>query len=196
MIKTILFDVDGVLLNGQSFTIELEREYGISYDMTQPFFKGPFRDSTVGLRDMKEVLEPYLKEWKWPHGTDDFLEYWFTKEHSIDQSLINYIQRLRAAGTKCYLATNQERYRTTYIMERMGFADMFDGIFVSNDLGVKKPDVAFFEKAHQQIPGVAKEEILFWDDLAENVAAAEAYGIQAELYTNFDDFTKKMELYV
>ncbi len=196
MIKIFLFDVDGVLLNGQSFTIELEREFGISYDMTQPFFKGPFKEATIGSRDMKEILEPYLKEWNWPKTTDDFIEYWFTKEHSIDQPLVDYAQTLRISGAKCYLATNQERYRTAYILERMGFANLFDGIFVSNELGVKKPDIAFFEKTHQQIPGIAKQEILFWDDSAENIAVASSYGIQAELYTDYDQFIKKMELYV
>jgi putative hydrolase of the HAD superfamily len=190
-IKAMLFDVDGVLLNGR-----LEKDYGISEEIVQPFFLGPFPAALSGEADLKEIISPYLKQWGWQGNVDEFLDYWFQAEHIIDEALVEYIQRLRAQGIKCYLATNQERYRTTYILEKIGFKDFFDGIFVSNELGVRKPDVSFFAKAYEVLLPVEKEAVLFWDDLVENIEAAQSFGIAAETYTDFQDFKQKMKTYV
>ncbi len=193
MIKIVLFDVDGVLLNGEMFGAQLERDYGISNDVLQPFFKGPFPDAIVGQADMKQLLKPYLETWGWKGGVEDFVDYWFKAEHVIDQPLIDYIETLSASGIGCYLATNQEKYRTAYILEKMGFEHIFDGQFVSSEMGVKKPDPAFFERVVQELQPHDAEEILFWDDRLENVEAARASGINAEVYTTFAAFEEQMK---
>jgi FMN phosphatase YigB (HAD superfamily) len=40
-----------------------------------------------------------------------------------------------------------------------------------------------------------KSEILFWDDLTENVEQAREFGYQAERYTDFKNFKEKMKQY-
>lgn len=196
MKKVILFDVDGVLLNGESFAHSMEKDHGISYDMVQPFFRGSFPATISGDADLKEIISPYLKVWGWKGSVEDFLDYWFKAEHKIDQPLVEHIQDLRARGVKCFLATNQERYRAAYILEKIGFRDAFDGTFISSELGVKKPDLKFFEQVHEKLLPIEKESILFWDDLEENVLAARGYGFVAEIYTSFEDYIQKMKKYV
>jgi putative hydrolase of the HAD superfamily len=188
MIKTILFDVDGVLVRGEPFSYYLERDYGISREKTRAFFKTIFPDCLIGNADLKQELIAHLQQWGWHKPVDEFLQYWFVSEHNIDEALVEHVQQLRQQGIPCYLATNQERYRTAYILEQMGFADKFDGIFSSAHIGYMKPQAAFFEQVIRELGNISTHDILFWDDSPGNIAAAREVGLQAELYTNFADF--------
>lgn len=54
----------------------------------------------------------------------------------------------------------------------------FDRIFVSHQIGLRKPERAAFEHVADAI-GVAPEAILFFDDLLDNVEGARTAGLQA-----------------
>ena len=191
MPNVILFDVDGVLVNGEAWIPNLTRHHEITGAMLRPFFQGPFQVCLIGQADVKEVLAPYLAQWRWQQSADAFLEYWFRQQHVINEQLVQAIQQLRANGLKCYLATQQERYRTAYILNEMGFSTLFDGMFSSADLGYMKNDFRFFESILYKLQEQA-ENVLFWDDSPNNVATAKSVGIQAEVYSDFADFTHKM----
>ncbi|MDE2030930.1 MAG: HAD-IA family hydrolase [Patescibacteria group bacterium] len=195
MIKVLIFDADGVLINGEMFSKILAKEYGISTEITEPFFDGPFSECLVGNIDLKEAISPYLEGWGWKTGVDSFLDYWFSAEHSIDQDLIAYIQECRKRGIKCYVATNQEKHRAEYMLDKLGFVNNFDKLYASAHLGHKKPSLDFYEKLVNDLDGINKEEILFWDDSPKNITAARQFGINAELYTTFEDFNKRMKIY-
>src|SRR5260370_10843706 len=195
MIKVILFDVDGVLVNGYSFSGRLARDYGITQEATVSFFKGRFGECLVGKADLKEEIEGYLPKWGWQGSVDDFLNEWFATEQSIDETLVDAIQWLRQRGIRCYLATNQEKYRTAYLLDQMGFERRFDGIFSSVYVGYMKHDTAFFEHVLRELKNVKARESLFWDDQPGNVATATVMDLLAVLYSDFADFEKTISCY-
>src|ERR1700753_989596 len=120
MIDVVLFDVDGVLANGKPFSFYLERDYGITTDMASAFFRHKFVPCLIGEADLKVEISDYLQQWGWTKSVDELLDYWFTCEHIIDQLLIDYVEQLRQQGTPCYLATQQEKYRTASLLDKMG----------------------------------------------------------------------------
>lgn len=195
MIQTLLFDVDGVIVTGEPWGQELAQSYGITEEMRRPFFRKAFQPCLVGKADLKEVLAPYLAQWGWPYSTEAFLDYWFCRQRTIDGRLLRAVQQLRQRSIPCYIATQQERYRTAYIQNEMGLASLFDGMFSSVDLGTMKSDPAFFTTILRELDGYQAEEVLFWDDTPRNVTIAQSVGIQAELYSNFADFVRKMQEY-
>jgi putative hydrolase of the HAD superfamily len=193
--KCILFDADGVVINTEVFSSQYQKQFGVSNDEMLPFFKGIFQECLVGKADLKEAVLPYLPAWKWNGTVDEFLEYWFRAEHHIDERMLELIKALKDKNIKCYLATKQEKYRTEYMRSKMGFNDVFDGIFSSADIGHKKPEREFYEfilKWIEKTDGFKKEELFFVDDSKENVDSAIDCGINSWLYTDFDDFKKKV----
>jgi putative hydrolase of the HAD superfamily len=56
--------------------------------------------------------------------------------------------------------------------------DHFREVFLSSSIGLRKPDAAAYDHVVKAI-GVPAERIVFFDDLAENVAAARTSGLQA-----------------
>lgn len=196
MIKVVLFDVDGVLINIDFFTNIAEKKYGISKSETNKFFKNEFKHCIKGKKDLKVVIEPYLDKWGWNKSVDAYLDEWFTHESSINKELIFYIKELREQNIKCYLATNQEKYRVEYLSKNLSMSSRFDGIYASANLSYRKPEIKFYEKIYLDFPNLKKEEILLWDDTLENVESALKFGFCAEVYTSFDDFKKIMRKYV
>ena len=195
MITVVLFDVDGVLVNGAPFSRHLARDHGISLDRTRGFFTGIFNECLVGRADLKQELPVYLEQWGWSGSVDAFLRYWFVSEHIINEPLVAAVQQLREQGIRCYIATNQESYRTAYILERMGFVQQFDGSFSSAHVGYMKHEKAFFEHVlrNLELPG---QEIVFWDDSPGNIEIARQVGLHAEVYKNLPDFIDKMNMYL
>lgn len=184
----LVLDLDGVICRpAYRFARYLEREHGLTSDHTRVFFTGPFLDCTRGQADLKEVIAPFLSQWGWSESVDRFLEIWFAEESSVDARLLEVVRQLRATGKRCYVATVQERYRTAYLRQEMGFAHLFDHLFTSAEVGAVKPQREFYAAVTQAI-GLPPERLLFWDDALENVTAARSYGWQAEHYTGYEQF--------
>jgi putative hydrolase of the HAD superfamily len=78
--------------------------------------------------------------------------------------------------------THQREWSTRYA----GELSVFRAIFVSSDLGLRKPDHAAFAAVAGRT-GFRPAEILFFDDTAENVTGARAAGLQAVLVRSSDD---------
>ena len=57
------------------------------------------------------------------------------------------------------------------------FLDMFDAVYVSNELGARKLEARIYEKV-LELEGVRGSDAVFFDDKMENIEAAEALGIE------------------
>jgi putative hydrolase of the HAD superfamily len=95
------------------------------------------------------------------------------------------VKALRRNGYGVHLGTNQERNRSTYMREVLGYDALFDTSCYSWELGARQPDGAFFVEAARRI-GADPATILFIDDRASNIAGARLAGLAAEQWTLAD----------
>lgn len=190
--KILLFDADGVVLNSKGFAKQFEEDFPDISEKSIPFFRQKFTACLKGELDLKKALEEELPSWGWSKTVDDFLNYWFLAESSMDSELLQHIHRIREQGYKCYLATNQETHRMKYILDTMGLGALFDGVFSSCSLGVMKDNENFFNFVLDRLGGITPDEVLFWDDSKKNVEVARNTGIKAEVYTTYEDFNRQM----
>lgn len=195
MIKVIIFDVDGVLIpNKRVFSFALVNKHKIPKEKLAEFFDGPFQKCLTGDSDLKEAIVPHLNRWGWKTDVEEVMDDWFRLDGSVDNELIKYIQGLRKKGILCFIATNNEKYRFQYMLDKLGFAKSFDKAFASAHLGHQKPSQDFFSKMFKELKNVEKNEILFVDDDKENIYGAKNFGFHAELYTSLENLKNKIKV--
>ena len=77
-------------------------------------------------------------------------------------------------------SNTNETHRLFWAERYAEFLTPFERVFVSSDMGKRKPEREAFAYVAEEI-GVNFEDILFFDDTQENITAAEALGMQAVL---------------
>lgn len=190
-IEAVVFDADGVLVRPWRFRDHLAAVHGITPEMTRAFFRGAFHDCLLGRADLVDVLPPYLRAWGWNESLPAFLDTWFSIENAPDDDVFAIAGEFSRSGIPCFVASNQERRRAAYLRDEMGFAESFDGLFFSCDLGVKKPDAAFFDAICTRV-AMAPGSLLLIDDTPDNVRAAVGAGWHAEIFTDAAELRQQL----
>lgn len=96
---------------------------------------------------------------------------------------VDLLAKLRAAGRPLFFLSNMPGPEADRLERENEFFGWFtDGVF-SSRVGLAKPDRRIFDLAAERF-AVPPGELLFLDDHAPNVAAAQAAGWQAELFTD------------
>lgn len=89
--------------------------------------------------------------------------------------------RTARAHLPCYAFSNSNTvHHAAWSGQYPEVVQAFDRVFVSSDIGLRKPERRAFEHIAQAV-GLPTESLLFFDDLADNVAGARAAGLQAVL---------------
>lgn len=177
----ILFDADGVLQRPrEGFADRLAARLDVEEpgQLLQEIFAAEV-PALVGGIALREAIEPVLTRWGRAELVDDVLQVWF--EIEVDAVVIAAVARLRAAGVRVSLATNQGSDRCAYMRRTLGYDGLFDDQYYSCELGLAKPDPAFFTTILGRLrltPG----EVLFIDDNEANVQAALSVGLRASLF--------------
>lgn len=198
--RVVLFDVDGVLLHDPAAALtdgtvhytwktHLAADFGFGPDALRPFFRDQFPDVVTGRQDLVNALGTVLPTIGYHGSPLNLIAYWLKNDTHPHLGLVDKIRALSHTGAvRLFLATNQEHLRALHLWRDLGLSYLFEDILYSARLGVAKPDPAFFQAVDALI-GPYGEPPLFFDDNAENVAAAISHGWEAARFTKLEHFT-------
>lgn len=180
-IDAVLFDADGVI---QRPTVDWRAALSgfVSPGDAEEFVLDLMtseRPSLVGKGDFRDAITDVLRRWHSEVPAEAVLDLW--RRFEAEPVVVDLIQQLRAQGIGCHLATNQQGYRRAIMNDERHYGDWFDQTFYSCDLGLAKPDPAYFRTILQAIDRPATS-VLFIDDNVANVDGARTVGLHAEVY--------------
>lgn len=89
------------------------------------------------------------------------------------------LEQLRAQGKKLYLLSNAQKIFTAYELQLLDLAKYFDGILISSDYGVKKPDLRFFEVLLEKYHLDPKECVMIGNDERSDIVGAAKAGMDS-----------------
>lgn len=197
--KVVIYDNDGMLTHSERFSDVYAAKMGLDSSVTGPFFEGPFKECLIGKADLKEELSKVLQTWKWTGTTDELLEFWFSCGDDLNDEMFDSVRKLREQGMVVCLATNNERYRTAYLVEKFTYEEIFDEVFTAYDLGAYKQSDEGLEKIAEILRTKHaiedRAEVIFWDDREEHIENMNKHGFKGELYVNYENFKKTMSKY-
>jgi len=105
---------------------------------------------------------------------------------------VDVLADLRAAGVRLIALSNWSAETFPVARERFDFLAWFEGIVISGDVGMNKPDRRIFEHLIEQF-GIEPAAALFIDDSSANVDAAKALGFQAIQFTDATTLRGELE---
>lgn len=181
-IKAIIFDCFGVLYMGAHRALE-ERwpHHAIELDnLTRQLDYGYMDKDEYCLQASKVVGVEAAK-------IEDILR----SEHTINAPLISYIENDLKPKYKIGMVSNIGRGWIQNMFNEHLLNDVFDVVVQSGDEGVTKPHPQIYELCAERLD-LEPEECLFIDDLPENIAGADAAGMQGIVYGNLYDLKKEL----
>lgn len=106
-----------------------------------------------------------------------------------DEPMLEAVRCARAGGVRTGLISNSwgaGRY------DRDVFPELFDGVVISGEVGMHKPEPEIFRLDAARI-GVRAQDCVFVDDLRENCAGAEEVGMTAVLHRGAERTLPRLE---
>ncbi len=184
MIKGLLFDLDGVIVDTAVFHYQAwkrmanELGFDIDHDFNETL-KGISRmDSIAKILDHGKVQLPEeeilrlatLKNTWYVEMVDQM-----TEEHILP-GIPDLIRQIKELNLKMALGSASKN--APRILERIGLSPLFDAIIDGNSVSKSKPDPEVFIKGAEAL-GLVNEECLVVEDALAGIEAAHAAGMKA-----------------
>lgn len=193
-VQAVVSDLDGVLrIFDPSLWAELDAVAGTPEGTAFAAVLGhPFLDEVVRGRGTHRQWQgraagELVAAGSTPEAADTAIRTWLASSARIDREVLAELQALRAAGLGVFVLTNGTD-RVPQELEDLGLAPFVgeDRRFLLNsaDLGAAKPERVAFARAHARIEqelatSLRPDQIVFLDDSAGHVRAAESFGWHA-----------------
>jgi len=195
-IRVVFFDLGNVLVkvNYKAIIAKIADIFRIPEELVlQPSLLAVEKQFEKGQLTIAEHLEAVKKIFKsGDQITIDDLEKIWEVAFELNVDVWQIAQKLRQQ-VPLFLLSNTNALHIGVIRRKYDILDYLDGLILSYEAGVLKPEPQIFEYALQKA-GVTDRQALFIDDLAENVAGAERCGISAHLFstpTKLQEFIRK-----
>jgi putative hydrolase of the HAD superfamily len=193
-VKGLLVDFGGVLTTNvfDSFREFCERE-GLDPDHV----KRLFREDPAALGELRKLEKGELTEEQFAErfgpivgvsDTEGLVDRLFAGMQP-DEAMIEAVRKAHSGGVRTGLISNSwghGRY------DRSVFPELFDGVVISGEVGLHKPQAEIFELGAEKV-GLEPGDCVFVDDLRENCVGAEAVGMTAVLHRGAEQTLPELE---
>lgn len=135
-------------------------------------------DLTIVFRELYEN-KGYKPSDEEVNLTASFFRCTSTEFIKLYDGVIDFLEALKKKGKKIYLLSNAQRSFTVPELKMMGLYDYFDGILISSDHLVSKPDVGFFDILFKKYKLKKIESIMIGNDFISDISGAYNFGIRS-----------------
>lgn len=181
MINTVLWDVDGTMLDfgaaERAAMRTLFAEFGLGACTDEMLARyaaintGFWERLERKMLTKPQVLIGRFEQFFGEYGIDPALAVPFNARYQLclGDTIVYRDDSLRLVGflrgkVRQYVVSNGTVTAQTKKLERSGLGRLMDGIFLSEELGVEKPDPAFFEQVFDAIGPIDRREVMIVGD--------------------------------
>lgn len=209
-IKNWIFDFGGVLIE-KTFVLKnvldiIEADLQISLPRDEnSYIRKIKRGLSSGRISTQEFLEKIFEKYFYPFQNSNgalppkkvnaayYEELWFdlySQVTNISSQMAEIIERLHQAGYTVSLMSNTHDIHAKSNLLR-GFYDIFDNVFLSNEIGFIKPDMDKYKYVLKKLDTKPKK-CIFIDDKIQNLVPARQLGIIVIRFESFKKFKEQL----
>lgn len=193
MIKNVIFDIGGVLLDFKPYEYTMRFDYDL--ETKKKLYSVIFEDKRWieldrGTLSNETYLSLLVKENPdYVSQITEVFKDWITMLTPIDKT-IEFYKKLKEKGYKIYLLSNFSSPAYEITEQLCPFLKMADGKIISYSVKTVKPEKQIYDILLSKYNLIPRESI-FIDDRQENVDAAKALGINGIHFETIDKVIKK-----
>ena len=193
--KNIVFDFGGVLVDWNPH--HLYDKYFGSREKAEWFLNNiclySWNLQMDGGKPFAEgVAELQAEHPEWNEAIAIYHTRWIEMMNGEIEGMASVIRRLKMAGYGVYGLTNWSAETFPMIRDTYPVFQEFDGIVVSGEEHLLKPDAAIYKCLLERY-ALQAEESLFVDDNADNVAGARNVGMKAIQFTSAEELERELK---
>ncbi len=198
MIKGIIFDADGTLLDSMHIWKELGERYlasrGIKAEdgLGQILYPMPLNQSSMYLK------EKYFIDDSTDEIINDILSLltdFYQKEVLLKEGVFSYLEKMKAKGVVMGISTSGDKELLISALKRLNVYDCFSVITTCSEYNTSKNEPLIYLKT-AEILGVAPNETVVFEDVLYGIMAAKDAGfvtVAVEDLSNLPDRQQLME---
>ena len=182
--KAIIFDLGAVILNiNYQNTIDEFTKLGVNNAATfysKKVQTNLFNQIETGMISSNEFLKALQKETNNTNITQ-LEQAWNAMLLDLPEERLQLIKKLKSNHT-IFLLSNTNAIHINAFKKQLGdkkwlaFCKLFDKMYLSHEVGLRKPDIEIFEYILTEQKLIA-EEVFFIDDSPQHIASAKKLGI-------------------
>ena len=182
MIKTIIFDLNGVFIQSP----KLSERFGEQFGVPENDFLPALKDIMTKIRlpnanDAFLYWQPYLQKWGVNLSKEEFFDFWFNAEKEAPE-ITALTRELKIKGLKIFILSNNFIERAAYYDKNFPFLrEVADKIYYSWQTGFIKPNPEAYKIILRE-NNLKPEECIYFDDVKENIDIATSLGIKSFLF--------------
>ncbi len=137
--------------------------------------------AVIQSKKLGELTVEEVADSDWVHMLSNTFRCTSQVKFKLYDTTYSTLEALKKAGCHIYLLSNAQRVFTEAEMDKLDLTKFFDGIYISSDKGMKKPEPAFLKLLLEEYDLNPEESVMTGNDVYADIGIAKACGIDSYL---------------
>ena len=183
MIKGVIFDIDGTLLDSMPLWNNLGERYLQKLGFTEEETEGlSQRISTMpfaeGIHYIKKEYSLPISEERIREQLQEMIAKAYCDEVVLKEGVKEYLQFLKERGIPCILATAGDASLATVALKRLKVWEEFQGLLLCEEFNTSKREAKIYFLAMERLSLSKPEDVLVFEDVLHAIKSAKQAGFQ------------------
>ena len=183
MIKGVIFDIDGTLLDSMPLWNHLGERYLQKLGFTEEETEGlSQRISTMpfaeGIHYIKKEYSLDIAEERIREQLQEMIAGAYRDEIALKAGAKEYLQFLKERGIPCILATAGDASLATVALKRLKVWEEFQGLLLCEEFNTSKREAKIYFLAMERLSLSKPEDVLVFEDVLHAIKSAKQAGFQ------------------